>query len=95
LPNSNASVVSEVIFITALGGRYDFQPWPRQGDVSELAAHFRARVMPHIPNASIEQSVKTFLEERSYPGNVRDLNLLAARICARHVGPGQSPSATY
>lgn len=42
------------------------------------------------PAGSIELSpaVTTALQERGYPGNLRDLRQLAYRVAARHVGPG-------
>jgi transcriptional regulator with GAF, ATPase, and Fis domain len=60
----------------------------RPGDVSELAAHFVREFMPKSPHTSIDETVNGLLDARHYPGNVRDLKHLIARICARHVGPG-------
>jgi transcriptional regulator with GAF, ATPase, and Fis domain len=43
---------------------------------------------PDIPGLDYEPAVRDYLLGRTYPGNVRDLRHLVARISSRHVGPG-------
>jgi transcriptional regulator with GAF, ATPase, and Fis domain len=52
----------------------------RRSDIPLLARHFL--------NVDLESSVEEHLMRREYPGNVRDLRQLMARIAARHVGSG-------
>src|SRR5207302_835000 len=52
----------------------------RRSDIPLLARHFL--------NVALESSVEELLMRREYPGNVRDLRQLMARIAARHVGSG-------
>jgi transcriptional regulator with GAF, ATPase, and Fis domain len=58
----------------------------RPEDVVALARHFaRANCGDSV---EIDERVEQFLVGRNYPGNVRELKQLMARICGRHVGPG-------
>lgn len=59
----------------------------RRSDVLDLFRHFLAEHTGRM-DQPVESTVVTFLEQRDYPGNVRDLRQLAHRIAARHVGPG-------
>ncbi|MDH3661338.1 MAG: sigma 54-interacting transcriptional regulator, partial [Alphaproteobacteria bacterium] len=59
----------------------------RPDDIPVLAEHFVAEQQgAAVP--MIGQAVKDFLVQRDYPGNVRELRQLVARICSRHVGDG-------
>jgi transcriptional regulator with GAF, ATPase, and Fis domain len=59
----------------------------RRSDILELFRHFLAEQTGRA-DMPIERTVAALLEQREYPGNVRDLRQLALRIAARHVGPG-------
>jgi len=59
----------------------------RRGDVLELFRHFLAQETG-VRDQQLDPAVVVLLEQRDYPGNVRDLRQLALRIAARHVGPG-------
>jgi transcriptional regulator with GAF, ATPase, and Fis domain len=58
----------------------------RPDDILMLAEHFLSRGNGSMPE--IDQVVRDFLLARDYPGNVRELRQLVARMGARHVGPG-------
>lgn len=60
----------------------------RRDDILPLARHFLRARMPHNPRPEFDPPVREYLLSRSYPGNVRDLRQLMARISSRHVGPG-------
>jgi transcriptional regulator with GAF, ATPase, and Fis domain len=60
----------------------------RRDDILPLARHFLRTFLPDISVADFDQPVREHLQARAYPGNVRDLRQLIARICSRHVGPG-------
>jgi transcriptional regulator with GAF, ATPase, and Fis domain len=60
----------------------------RREDILPLAQHFLRMFRPDIPNLDFEPAVRDYLLSRLYPGNVRDLRQLIARISSRHVGPG-------
>ena len=60
----------------------------RVEDILPLAQHFIARLRPGQAALEIDPPVRDCLLGRSYPGNVRDLRQLVARIVGRHVGPG-------
>jgi transcriptional regulator with GAF, ATPase, and Fis domain len=60
----------------------------RREDILPLAKHFLRMFRPDIPDLDFEPAVRDFLLARTYPGNVRDLRHLIARIGSRHVGPG-------
>jgi transcriptional regulator with GAF, ATPase, and Fis domain len=58
----------------------------RPDDILSLARHFMAGGADGSPPLS--PPVRDLLQARDYPGNVRDLKQLMARISLRHVGPG-------
>ena len=60
----------------------------RREDILPLARHFLRVFRPDIPDLDFEPAVRSLLLARVYPGNVRDLRHLVARIASRHVGPG-------
>ncbi len=60
----------------------------RREDILPLARHFLRTFRPDIETVDFESPVYEFLLNRSYPGNVRDLRQLIARISSRHVGNG-------
>ena len=60
----------------------------RQDDIAVLARHFLAEHLTG-PSSRLAPAVENFLLSRPYPGNVRDLKHLMARMAYRHVGPGQ------
>ena len=60
----------------------------RTDDIIPLATHFLSSLIPSLPQPPFDPAVTEFIKYRSYPGNVRDLRLLMARIAARHVGDG-------
>jgi transcriptional regulator with GAF, ATPase, and Fis domain len=60
----------------------------RHEDILPLARHFLQALRPDEPPVEFDRAVKTFLMDRDYPGNVRELRQLIGRIGDRHVGPG-------
>ena len=58
----------------------------RREDILTLTRHFLADGTGRAP--PITPAVCDLLRSRAYPGNVRDLEQLVARILLRHVGPG-------
>lgn len=60
----------------------------RREDILPLAQHFLRAFQPDNPGLDFEPPVREYLLGRTYPGNVRDLRQLIARIASRHVGPG-------
>jgi transcriptional regulator with GAF, ATPase, and Fis domain len=60
----------------------------RREDILPLACHFLRTFLPDISVADFDLPVREYLLSRHYPGNVRDLRQLIARISSRHVGPG-------
>jgi transcriptional regulator with GAF, ATPase, and Fis domain len=60
----------------------------RREDILPLVRHFMAQLRPGIEPPALDEPVRAFLLSRSYPGNVRDLRQLTARMLYRHVGPG-------
>ncbi|MEP9379143.1 sigma 54-interacting transcriptional regulator [Aquabacter sp. CN5-332] len=60
----------------------------RRDDILPLARHFLAQLQPALAGACFDPAVTEHLLTRTYPGNVRDLRQLMARISSRHVGPG-------
>jgi transcriptional regulator with GAF, ATPase, and Fis domain len=60
----------------------------RPGDIPLLARHFMAEATREGPPSDLDPAVDELLIRREYPGNIRDLRQLMARIAARHVGPG-------
>lgn len=59
----------------------------RRGDILPLFRHFLAEVTG-AAELPLDPSVVALVQQRDYPGNVRDLRQLALRIAARHVDPG-------
>jgi transcriptional regulator with GAF, ATPase, and Fis domain len=60
----------------------------RPEDILLLSRHFLAQLRPGSPPPEFDPWVRDYLLRREYPGNVRDLKQLMARIACRHVGPG-------
>lgn len=60
----------------------------RADDVLTLARHFLAADGDGDGVPELSEPVRDLLQARHYPGNVRDLQQLMARIRLRHVGPG-------
>lgn len=60
----------------------------RPDDVLALVEHFLMEFSPDGRAPQLDPPVREYLLNRDYPGNVRDLQQLVARICDRHVGPG-------
>ena len=60
----------------------------RPEDILPLSRHFLAQLRPGTPPPEFDPWVRDYLLRREYPGNVRDLKQLMARIACRHVGPG-------
>lgn len=73
-------VAGNVLTIPPLRDRID--------DIMPLAVHFVRELRPDIEQVCFDASVVAFLESRAYPGNVRDLRQLVARMCCRHAGQG-------
>jgi transcriptional regulator with GAF, ATPase, and Fis domain len=60
----------------------------RPGDIIPLFQHFFMEHGPGDEPPELDEPVREYLLRREYPGNVRDLKQLVARIAYRHVGPG-------
>jgi transcriptional regulator with GAF, ATPase, and Fis domain len=60
----------------------------RRDDILPLAGHFLAELIPSLDRPMFDPAVREFIAGREYPGNVRELRLLMARVAARHVGAG-------
>jgi transcriptional regulator with GAF, ATPase, and Fis domain len=60
----------------------------RREDILPLARYFLHTFQPKITVADFDLPVREYLLNRPYPGNVRDLRQLIARISSRYVGPG-------
>jgi transcriptional regulator with GAF, ATPase, and Fis domain len=60
----------------------------RREDILPLARHFLHIFQPEISVVDFDGPVREYLLNRRYPGNVRDLRQLIARVSSRHVGPG-------
>ena len=61
----------------------------RREDILPLARKFWQQLRPGAPVPEFDSAVRDYLLARDYPGNVRDLKQLIARISYRHVGDGQ------
>lgn len=60
----------------------------RRDDILPLVTHFlAAHAAPH-PACGLDPSVRDFLLTRDYPGNVRELRQIVARLWHRHCGCG-------
>lgn len=60
----------------------------RREDIEPLALSFLSQSRPDRTAPEFEAAVRTFLQSRDYPGNIRDLRQLVTRIGQCHVGPG-------
>ncbi len=60
----------------------------RMDDVLVLAAHFQADLCGIEGATGFDETVQQYLLAREYPGNVRDLRRIVARLCQRHAGNG-------
>jgi transcriptional regulator with GAF, ATPase, and Fis domain len=60
----------------------------RREDILPLARHFLQKLRHENELPILDAPVRDYLLRRDYPGNVRDLRQLVARITFRHVGPG-------
>jgi transcriptional regulator with GAF, ATPase, and Fis domain len=60
----------------------------RPEDIVPHFLHFVAQLRPDRAAPELDECVRDLLLRRAYPGNVRDLKQLAARVVYRHVGPG-------
>jgi len=60
----------------------------RRCDILPLAIHFLSELVPSLGNPPLDPAVNEFIARRDYPGNIRELRLLMARVAARHVGDG-------
>ena len=60
----------------------------RRDDILALATHFLAELVPSPGRPPFDPAVTDFLVRREYPGNIRELRFLMARIAARHIGRG-------
>jgi transcriptional regulator with GAF, ATPase, and Fis domain len=60
----------------------------RTEDILPLAEHFMRQLCPDRELPELDDAVREYLLRRDYPGNVRDLRHVIARLMSRHVGPG-------
>jgi transcriptional regulator with GAF, ATPase, and Fis domain len=60
----------------------------RKDDILPLARFFVAQIRPDLGEVEFDDAVSEFFLTRDYPGNVRDLRQLVARIAHRHAGAG-------
>lgn len=60
----------------------------RPEDVLDLFKHFCLDAGRAPKGQDLDPAVEKVLRDREYPGNLRDLRQLAARVTARHVGSG-------
>ncbi len=60
----------------------------RGGDVMALATHFWRVMSQGAPPPPFDDDVRRYLLSRAYPGNVRDLRQLIARMFYRYAGAG-------
>jgi transcriptional regulator with GAF, ATPase, and Fis domain len=60
----------------------------RRDDILPLATHFISELIPALGCPTFDPAVTDFIAGREYPGNVRELRFLMARVAARHVGRG-------
>jgi transcriptional regulator with GAF, ATPase, and Fis domain len=60
----------------------------RKEDIVPLVSHFLAESDLRGPPLGLDEPVRQYLLTRDYPGNVRDLRRVVARLRHRHVGPG-------
>jgi len=60
----------------------------RVEDIPLLSRHFLREARSGAGELDLDPAVGDFLARRAYPGNVRDLKQLVARMAHRHEGPG-------
>jgi transcriptional regulator with GAF, ATPase, and Fis domain len=60
----------------------------RREDIIPLAKHFFLEFHPGRTTVDFDPAVMEHLVNRLYPGNIRDLRQLMARVSSRYVGPG-------
>jgi transcriptional regulator with GAF, ATPase, and Fis domain len=60
----------------------------RPEDILPLAGHFLKELRPGQAPPELDAPVQEFLLRREYPGNVRDLKQVVARMLSRHAGLG-------
>jgi transcriptional regulator with GAF, ATPase, and Fis domain len=60
----------------------------RTEDILPLVHHFLNEFRPDEKTPELDEPVCEYILKREYPGNVRDLKQLIARISHLHVGPG-------
>ena len=60
----------------------------RREDIPILIRHFLAQLRPQDALPDLDDPVRGYVLARNYPGNVRDLRQLVARMRYRHVGGG-------
>lgn len=60
----------------------------RRQDILPLARHFMRQLRPDAEPRDLDSSVREYLVQREYPGNVRELWQVIARMMDRHVGYG-------
>ncbi len=60
----------------------------RPEDILPLARHFLKGQRPQREPPELDPSVQEYLLNRAYPGNVRDLRQVVARLLCRHAGKG-------
>ena len=60
----------------------------RVEDIEALFGHF-LREATHLDQVSVAPAVLAMLQERAFPGNLRELRQLAYAVAARHAGGGQ------
>ena len=60
----------------------------RTEDILPLAEHFMRQLRPDGDAPELDDAVRGYLLGRAYPGNVRDLRHVVARMISRHIGLG-------
>ncbi|GHC79850.1 sigma-54-dependent Fis family transcriptional regulator [Nocardiopsis terrae] len=77
------------LFYRIAASRFHLPPLrERPDDVLPLADHFLEQLIPGHPRPHFDPAVRDMLVGLRYPGNVRELRQLVARIAARHAGSG-------
>jgi transcriptional regulator with GAF, ATPase, and Fis domain len=60
----------------------------RREDIPHLAKHFLRKIYPGQDPPDLHDAVRDYILTRDYPGNVRELRKLIARMAQRHIGSG-------
>jgi len=60
----------------------------RPDDILSLAKYFLAELLPDDQDPEIDEFLAQYLNQRKYPGNIRELKQLIIRINARYIGSG-------